>query len=667
LHFINWKDDDKAIHFLEKSQGAEGSITEYFSFQEALPLLERQKAWDEYLSLARMAKRAFPNDKRYSLNELQGLALTGRYAEAIKAYEGGISAQGLCLDDQHRADAYYAISLCGLGKKGGAQRIKRIVREDRDPDCLNIVKDYFKADENAVGTLIGAMDAALLRARVFVSNKDYGPAFSFFRGYTLSLMSPSAAIVSDCGKAWLYGNTQKGPDGAAYFSDLAAKLMPTYKDCSGIAWYYAGRCYLMAEKNDSAEKADFCFQKAWEYSDVGSTKDAAAWYLINGQTSSKGKIEEIAKTSGTWSSLDYFANIYTPLINELVSKSDFSALLSLREAMGKTPSPALKARLSYILERGARMKYVPPEIATGSFVGMGDRLFATSYYPIMEASLENVAPGFSRTGGEEENAQLPALASTEPSPEEARPVPTTAFLRKYFLYGLPDRLLPVLALYQGDMSVGLLREFAQDYVDRGEYGRAAKIMSWVVNKPGYGITRSDMELLYPLPYVDEVASAAKEFSLDPYFIYAVMRTESFFMPEIQSGAGAVGLLQLMPGTAQVVAKGLGYSPEEINLANPRINIRLGAAFLRQLINRFGGDQMRAVLAYNGGPTRVAKWTRTFESLPVDLFVEAVPLDETREYGRKVLAAMAVYRYLYENAAMRDTIVSVYGEQVLTQP
>jgi soluble lytic murein transglycosylase len=480
-------------------------------------------------------------------------------------------------------------------------------------------------------------------------------------------INPSAAILSDCGKAWLYGSSRKVLEGAAYFSTLAAKLMPTYMDCAGIAWYYAGRCYKESTGADVPEKAAFCFQKAWEYSDRGNTKDAAAWYLINDQDTAKGKIQEIAKTASTWSSLEYFANVYTPIINELVAKSDFPSLLSLRDALGQISSPALKARLSYIIERGARMKYLPAESAVGSFIGIGDRLFATSYYPVMEYSLEGATPGFSREMGETENAQLPVLAISEPTSEGARPVPTIAFLRKYFLYGSADKLLSVLSMYQDDISVGLLREFAQDYVDRGDYGSAAKIMAWVVNKPGYGITRADMELLYPLPFVDEVASVAKEFKLDPYFIYAIMRTESFFMPGIKSEAGAVGLLQLMPGTAKMVAKGLGYSPADIDLTNPRVNIRLGAAFLRELVNRFNGDEMRAVLAYNGGPARVAKWTKTFESIPVDLFVEAVPLDETREYGRKVLAAMAVYRYLYENAAMRDTIVSVYGEQVLTQP
>ena len=149
--------------------------------------------------------------------------------------------------------------------------------------------------------------------------------------------------------------------------------------------------------------------------------------------------------------------------------------------------------------------------------------------------------------------------------------------------------------------------------------------------------------------------AARTEKVDSALLYGLIRTESFFRPAVSSGAGAQGLTQLMAGTAGDVARKLKVA--DYDLSDPATNIRFGAFYLDELIGRLDGNIMHALFAYNAGISRLRSWVRISGTLPHDLFLESLPFAETRDYGRKVLAASAVYGYLYnqKNAgqAVRD--------------
>lgn len=152
------------------------------------------------------------------------------------------------------------------------------------------------------------------------------------------------------------------------------------------------------------------------------------------------------------------------------------------------------------------------------------------------------------------------------------------------------------------------------------------------------------DLLYPAAYMQEVQDAAREYDIDPMLLLAVMREESRFASDARSVAGAMGLLQLMPATAQKVAKsarvitngnGNGY------LYDPRTNIRLGAYYLKQLLARFGSAPM-AIAAYNAGENAVSKWLKEGGYTEPDEFIEDIPYNETRNYVKKVLTSYIEY-------------------------
>jgi soluble lytic murein transglycosylase len=151
----------------------------------------------------------------------------------------------------------------------------------------------------------------------------------------------------------------------------------------------------------------------------------------------------------------------------------------------------------------------------------------------------------------------------------------------------------------------------------------------------------DMAQRFPTPFRKEVLARARETGLDPAYIYGLIRQESRFVMDARSGAGASGLMQLMPATAKWTAKkiGLDFKPEM--LTDRDVNLRLGASYLKLVLDDFGGSQALAAAAYNAGPGRPRKW-RDGPVLEPAIWAESVPFPETRDYVKKVLSNATYY-------------------------
>ena len=190
--------------------------------------------------------------------------------------------------------------------------------------------------------------------------------------------------------------------------------------------------------------------------------------------------------------------------------------------------------------------------------------------------------------------------------------------------------------------------------------KSIRIASIAANESEKPVSVELLKLAYPQNYYNLVAQASAEFGLEEKIMYALIRSESFFNPEIKSLAGAVGLTQLMNATAGDVAKKLKV--KEFDLADPAVNIRFGAYYLSSLIQRLDDNSLAAAFAYNGGITRVRRWILNSckelgfakNELPMDLFLETVPFEETREYGRKIVSASAMYGWLYYDISPVET-------------
>ncbi|MBY0450668.1 MAG: transglycosylase SLT domain-containing protein [Cyanobacteria bacterium] len=155
----------------------------------------------------------------------------------------------------------------------------------------------------------------------------------------------------------------------------------------------------------------------------------------------------------------------------------------------------------------------------------------------------------------------------------------------------------------------------------------------------YQLSKLEMQLMYPRYFQDLIRQEASRNGLPPDLITGLMREESHFQETAVSGSQAMGLMQLLPSTAQEVARTEGLSSfTALSLFSPEINVRLGSRYLKSLINRFDGNPMPAVGGYNGGPNAMARWISEKQGMDPDQFVESIPYDQTREYIEKVFAS-----------------------------
>lgn len=194
----------------------------------------------------------------------------------------------------------------------------------------------------------------------------------------------------------------------------------------------------------------------------------------------------------------------------------------------------------------------------------------------------------------------------------------------------------------------------------GWYDRAI----FTLAKSGYW---DDLDIRFPLEYRNGILTSSQTLQLDASWVYAILRQESAFMEDARSSAGALGLMQLMPQTAQQVARRHQLPvPGDAGLLDPEVNIRLGSRFLAQLLNSFGDQRVLATAAYNAGPKRIRQWLPN-EDMPTDLWIEGIPFTETRDYVRRVLTYNIIYQdRLGERAIrLRDLMDRVRGKTVPT--
>ncbi|MBW1760188.1 MAG: lytic transglycosylase domain-containing protein [Deltaproteobacteria bacterium] len=160
-----------------------------------------------------------------------------------------------------------------------------------------------------------------------------------------------------------------------------------------------------------------------------------------------------------------------------------------------------------------------------------------------------------------------------------------------------------------------------------------------------GFSGPDFLDTLPRAYEWLAVPAARRYGLDPNVLLAVMRVESAYQKHIVSYAGAVGLMQIMPRTGQLIAHTLGHDDfTPADLLDPRLNLEFAAWYLSSLIHRFDGRLPLAIAAYNGGPHNVRRWIQEgAEGTPLDVLLERIPFTQTHRYVRKVLVHYEAYR------------------------
>lgn len=265
----------------------------------------------------------------------------------------------------------------------------------------------------------------------------------------------------------------------------------------------------------------------------------------------------------------------------------------------------------------------------------------------------------------ERPASRPVVSSVEPVQGPADPAPCTLSPQPCSSEAAKARLLKELNLreeaseefwaltgrYAEDR--GILYEACSVFLDLGHLEKSVWIAKRLL-RPLYAHTRPVepvpryWEFLYPLGYWGPVQEQSARYALDPYLVVALIREESGFGERAVSSSGAVGLMQLLPTTANHLVNTAGRSEGPAKLDAPANNIALGTRYLAMMIEEFKGNWARALAAYNAGPNQVRRWLGRLgdRTDTDDEFIEEIPFSETRAYVKRVLGSYYRYRAQY---------------------
>ncbi|MEP7329949.1 MAG: transglycosylase SLT domain-containing protein, partial [Betaproteobacteria bacterium] len=225
------------------------------------------------------------------------------------------------------------------------------------------------------------------------------------------------------------------------------------------------------------------------------------------------------------------------------------------------------------------------------------------------------------------------------------------------MFGGRPEVRRVSKLAELDLRGDSLREW--QYIVRGldddalllaaEHARRVGLYDRAINTAERTATRHDYAMRYLAPFRADFDAAAKTNDVDVALLYGIARQESRFIPEIVSSAGAIGLMQLMPGTAKWVAKQTGRNDfRGTQVMQTELNTQFGAYYFKYWLDRLDRMPALAAAAYNAGPGRAQAW-RPPTPLEGAIWVETIPFNETRDYVKKVLANAMVYGHSFQTS------------------
>lgn len=235
----------------------------------------------------------------------------------------------------------------------------------------------------------------------------------------------------------------------------------------------------------------------------------------------------------------------------------------------------------------------------------------------------------------------PALPPTAAEMAEARANPGLVRAVQLFRLGWRAEAVP-------EWNFALRGMNDRQLLAAAELARAEGLYDRVVNTSDRTEREFDFTQRYIAPFEGQVSAKARAISLDPAWVYGLIRQESRFVMEARSHAGAAGLMQLMPATAKWVARKIGmddFDPASVHDFD--VNTELGTQYLNMVLQNLDGSQVLASAGYNAGPGRPRTWRSTL-SQPVEgaIFAETIPFRETREYVQNVMSNATYYAALF---------------------
>jgi soluble lytic murein transglycosylase len=515
------------------------------------------------------------------------------------------------------------------------------------------------------------VETAALAGRAAVNRSDFVRGLRHFRlvlEQEPEFFFQNPAFITGLGRSFQF-NPEAREEGAGLFAswNLLLENSPEQSALRYRLLYFAGR--IERQREEYGRSGEF-FRQAMDRAPDPLQADACLWYvLMNALAENPGTVAALVTAyMPRMNSPEYFSDILDKLSRYMASEGQWESMLELFSHLrAQGTNGAMIAQYAWILGRAVEEGFLPPPVSIGDKPGdkyeTAQGFFRIAFNEDKKASLYYRVMSASKLG----TALVPSLPS-HPAGQNPNPAagPEIEFLRGFFEFGASGFAYPYIVKLENNLTIQDLRTLAEALAASERRNEALNLISRYMAREDYEINSEDMVLYYPRHFTGLIEKGAGEAGLGAEILFGLVRTESYFMPGAVSRSGAVGLTQLMESTAIDMAGRMARrgGPDYrnaggIDLKDPETNIRIGAYYLAYLVEQMGSPMM-ALLAYNGGMGRLRRWRAAgTDGLPEDLFLETIIFDETREYGRRVLSAAAVYGYLYYGMSMEEVVADVY--------
>lgn len=470
------------------------------------------------------------------------------------------------------------------------------------------------------------------------------------------LASQSGEMLSDIGKTMLYGSSAYL--GNARICDAAAAEAQGKGNKTAVFYmrFYAGRLYDKASGGNIGEALDR-FEFAMQSAPDPEKYDNALWYYFSTalKDSTERAIAALEKYVSTIQDEWYYSDFFETLSQRLLSGSDWEAFRAVHSIIDGFADAETCSKYAYLSGRFLQLGLARTDNAEEA-QELARRLFDAAYKPGGALYYRLLAACQLKLTDDEVRS---TIYQTKLTQNYAVNADRELLVAGYIAFNLPEEIYREWQENFREISLQTEAAAAHFLSRQSEQKYAAQSLRIMSNAVHHADSQPEewmYRMAYPRLFAQEIADVCSEFGLSDYVFLGLVRSESFFDPVVTSGKGASGLTQLMPATAGDIARSLKVG--DYDLEDPRTNLRFGAFYLADLTRRQDGSVLGALCSYNAGPRRFRSWQELLPELPQDIQLELLPFAETREYGRKVASAAAMYGAMYYGKTASEVVAEI---------
>jgi hypothetical protein len=517
---------------------------------------------------------------------------------------------------------------------------------------------YLSADPESMG-IFSDWEKGLLEGKFALQQGDWAKGIPLMEKAVLGIEPARLAgspLISELGSAYISGGMASR--GEAFMEALAAGLSGEERLDAQEA---AGKC---GRRVPDYGKALGFFRAVAAVSRDAFRQDRMRWFILDVllKTNPPDLAEELARESALWNDPSYFSDLLEERISSLTADRRWNDLVRLRTALEGRAPRAVRAQLDYILARALQQRLIPrvpgkPDPVPEDLFRAARDTSPYGYYGVLASCFLGELPQPVLSMDAEQTAGPAAQPAGAPVAPAAKPASSLdPVIDGLVSFGLTGEAFDEIWDRREGLDDGLLLAYALRLAGAQDHRSALNLIGLLWRRRT--LSADEMRVLYPRAFASLIEDISARSSFPNFLIYGLVREESYFDPDIVSGAGAAGLAQLMPATAGDMARSLRI--DNPDLTDPETSLTLGVRYLEVLLARTG-SLPKALLSYNAGLTRSRSWDRLNGGLATDLFVEAVPFEESRQYVRKILVSSIIYAYLYKNQDPRETVKYFYPD------